>query len=183
MICNVTEGLDFFNDVLPFTKNGILIDTSVMKIFIDGFISTRFSNKPVHEYETLLKFFDLIKVRNEWNKFIITPHILTEICGHLNKDCRKKYKHIYGAIVKEILPFLEEMDEQRIEKNRILNSIEFKNPIIEVGDLSIFLVTDDFIKEHRKVSILVKDDGFNERFKNNPNVQIFDYNNIIWNLS
>ena len=48
----------------------------------------------------LLAFLDFIKVNNRWNKFFITPHILAEVCGHLNRDYRK-YQN-YGKIIEEV---------------------------------------------------------------------------------
>ena len=49
-----TEHTDFIQHILPYTKNGIFIDTSIMKIFLDGFIQIRFSKKTNEDYEKLI---------------------------------------------------------------------------------------------------------------------------------
>ena len=170
---------DYVKDILPYIRNAIFIDTSVMKIFINGFITTRFSKKKDEEFEKLLAFFDIIKVSDKWNKFYVTPHVLAEICRHLNNDYRKH--HDYKEKVEEILPILKELQEIVITKEKIIGCVDLKNPILEIGDISIFLATEEFIDSSKKVAILVKDERFNEEYEHNLNVMIMDYNKIILN--
>lgn len=170
---------DYIKDILPYIKNGILIDTSVIKILLDGLISLRLSKKKIPDYDNLFAFFDFIKVNNRWNKFLITPHILSEVCGHLNRDYRKNKK--YKQIIEEILPILDDMNEKIIEKDEIISSIEIKNPIIEIGDISLFLAAKDFIDTSKKVAILVKDTRFNREYELDTHVMIMDYNKVILN--
>ncbi len=170
---------DYIKDILPFIRKGIIIDTSVIKILLEGIISSRISNKETPELNKLLAFLDFIKVNNRWEKFFITPHILTQVCSHINR----KYngQNNYKEIICEILPILECMVERQIGKDRIVGCVDIKNPIIEIGDLSIFLWAEDFTKTPDKVAILVKDKHFNERYKHDPRVMIMDYNQVILN--
>lgn len=174
-----TIDYNYDKDVIPFIKNGIIIDTSVIKIIINGLISTRISRKKVPEFEKLLNFLDLIKVNNQWNKFLITPHILTEVCGHLRNDYNKHNN--YKTIIEEVLPLLEDMKEKSVSKDKLIASIDLKNPIIEAGDISIFAVTNDFIKDTKKIAILVKDNQLGKKYKDYQNVMVMDYNSIILN--
>jgi hypothetical protein len=170
---------DYDKDIIPFIKNGIIIDTSVMKIIIDGMIETRISKKESPDFERLLYFLSLIKVNNRWNKFLITPHILTETCTHLRNDYSKF--HNYSRIVGEVFPLLSEMEERSVSKEKIISSVDLKNPIVEVGDISIFTVTEDYVKQSKKISILVKDNRICRSYESDKNVMIMDYNSIIYN--
>ena len=71
--------VDFIKNILPYTRNGICIDTGIMKIFLDGFIDLRFSKKINEDYNDLLSLFEFLQVSNRWENFWITPHLLTEI--------------------------------------------------------------------------------------------------------
>lgn len=171
---------DYNKDIWPFIKNGIIIDTSVLKIIIDGLISARISKKPSSELEGLLFFFDIIKVKDKWDKFYITPQILTEVCTHLRNDYNGHRK--FSEIIKEIIPILDVMGEKVVYKNQLIRSIDYKNPIVELGDISIFIIADDFVDKKEKISILVKDRGINKRYEDNPKVMIMDYASIMTNL-
>lgn len=173
---------DYDKNVIPFIKNGIIIDTSIIKIMIDGLVSTRISKKSLEElsdYKKLLDFLDIIKVNNKWDKFFITPHIFTEVCTHIRNDYNQRSD--YKDIVNEVFPLLKNIEEQSVYKNDIINHIDFKNPIIEVGDISIFLVAEDFINAAKKVAILAKDWRINKQYEYNPNVMVMDYESIILN--
>ena len=169
------------DDLIPFVKNGILIDTSVMKIFIDGFISARYTGVSDSNFECLQSFLSLIKLDNKWDKFIITPHILTEVCTHFRKDY-SKWKN-YAELAGDILPVIGAMQESDIAKVEIIKYIDKKRPVIEIGDISIFLTADNLTNVKDKVSILVNDREFNDKYRENPYVMIMDYNNIVLNLS
>ena len=171
----------FEKDIIPYIKNGIILDTSVIKIFIDGFIATRFSKKPIKdipEYNQLLVFFDLIKINGQFDKFLITPHILTEVCNHFRNDYGKTYKK---EIFEEVMPFLCGMSEANVGKNRIFDRLNIIKPI-EIGDLSICVLTDDFIGEKNKITILAKDAGLNANYKDHPTVMVMDFQSIYYSL-
>ena len=174
---------DFNKDVLPFTRGGVFIDTSVMKIFIDGFIQREFSKTVNKDFQSLLDLFEKLKL-TKWDKLLITPHIFTEICRHLcyNEDRNKRLN--FDKIIKSIIPILKEIQEEKeITKNKILNLIDLDKPVIELGDLSIFVAMDDRIENSLKSAILVKDYGFNKRYELHPNIMVIDYNKTIIDLS
>jgi len=174
---------DYIKHILPFTKNGVFIDTSVMKIFIDGFLEWKFSKKLEKDYQDLSDLFEALKLTN-WNKLLITPHILTEICHHFVCDKDRDKRQDYCDMVKLVIPILNEIKEEKdITKENILKLIDIDNPVIELGDISIFVAVDDIINSSCKTAILVNDSGFNERYKNSPNVLIIDYNQTILGLT
>lgn len=181
MFFDIRSVKDFTQDVAPYLRNGILIDTSVFKEIVDGIVHTRFEKKKSSELEMITAFLDLIKMNNKWSKFVVTPHILTEICRHFHND--HNHRSDYKIIVDEVIPILNEMKENDVAKDRILNYIDFKNPVIEIGDISIFIVADDFVGKKEKVAILSKDDGFNTKYQYNKDVMIMDYRFNIINSS
>jgi len=162
--------------IQPFIKNGIIIDTSVLKIFIDGLISVKINKKKSEELDKILSFFDIIKVG--WDKFYITPHVLAETCNHFRNDYSKAYRHCYSQIVKEVFPIIETIKEKEVKKEQIMKLIDYDKPIIEIGDMSIFVIADELIDRKEKIAILAKDNGFNERYEFDKKVMIMDYNVI-----
>ncbi len=172
---------DFIKDILPFIRNGIIIDTTVLEEFINGFISARFTKKESDDHIRLLLFLDYLKIKNNWDKFIITPHILAEVCNHFKNGYRKHED--YQAKVCEIIPILKEMKEEDICKDKILEYIDLgcSKPIVEVGDISINLVAENIVSSSQKVSILANDSGFSRTFKHHSNVLVMDYKNAVLN--
>lgn len=167
--------IDFFKHIWPFTKRGVFIDTSVMKIFIDGFIKWKFSKILNQEYQDLSDLFEALKL-TKWNKLWITPHVLTETCRHLYCDYNRNQMGDFKKIVQSIIPILKKInEEEQIKKEEILKLINPANPVIEIGDLSIFVAVDNLIESSNKTAILVKDEGFNDRYENHPKIMIIDY--------
>ena len=83
-----------------------------------------------------------------------------------------------------IIPILKDMQEERnFGKEKILDFINLNKPIIELGDISIFLSVDDIVDNSKKIAILAKDDGFNKRYKNHPNVLVIDYDRVVLSLN
>lgn len=172
---------DFLKHIYPYTKNGIIIDTSVMKVFLDGLIKIKFSKQPDNDFDNLVSFLQIIKADNQWNKFLITPHIFTEICSHLHKDHNKKQN--YKEIVCEILPILGEIQEHcDLNKKNIVDCIDLRNPILEIGDISIFLTADGLTANNKKIAVLAKDRGIKNRFESNPYILIMDLDTAIKDL-
>ncbi len=168
-------------DISPFVHNGIIIDTSVFKLIVDGVVCTRISKRKSEEFDQLLLFLDLIKMNNRWDKFFITPHVLTEICTHLRNDYRKWNN--YKEIVEEIIPVLKAMEEKNIKKDTILNYIDLKIPVVELGDISICLTADDFMASNKKVAILACDSGLNTKYQDNTDIMVMDFRSNIYNFS
>lgn len=173
---------DYEKDIIPFIRNGIIVDTSVIDIFIDGLIEIRFTKKKLEElpeYESLLAFFDLIKIKNRFEKFYITPHILTEVCTHFRIKYSKRQD--YKDVVEAVMPVLKVMQEEAVGKDQIFEHIDFTKPVIEIGDISIFVVTKSFLASGKKVALLAKDRELNKTYENHRDVMVMDYQSIILN--
>jgi len=167
-------------DIIPFIRNGIIIDTSVLDILIDGIIDTRISGKKSLKFERIVDFLDLMKISNRWEKFFITAHILTEVCNHFRKKYSKRAD--YKRIVEEVMPVIELMQEHIVQKDKITHLIEFKNPVIEIGDMSIFVTANDYIDLEKQVAILSNDRDLNKKYQDSKKVMIMDYQSVILNL-
>lgn len=167
-------------DIAPYLKNGILIDTSVFKIIVDGIVCTRITKKESPELEIVLSFLQRIKIDNKWSKFIVTPQILAEICRHMRDDYWKWQN--YKNIVKEIIPLLEAMEDRTVQKTEILKSVDLQNPIMEIGDISIFVVANVFISKKEKIAIMSIDGELNKKYEYDKNVLLLDYQLNRYNL-
>ena len=55
---------DYYKDIYPFIRNGIIIDTCVVKEIIDGIISSRITKKESAELEKIGNFLSIIKLNN-----------------------------------------------------------------------------------------------------------------------
>lgn len=176
MIFDLGEHNDYDKHIHPFTKNGVFIDTSVLLIFIDGFIETRYSKRVNSDFNTLEKFLDLIKMRGHWKKFLITPHVLTETLSHINVGHNRQPR--YKEIVAELFPVLNEMCEKMVEKSHMLESVDFDNPVLEAGDISIYIGTKDCTDSSQKTSILCQDWEISGKYKNDPSVMVWDFHSI-----
>ena len=164
-----------------FTKNGVIIDTCVLRVLIDGLFDIQVSGKPNQDFEDLMDFLDLIKMKNAWSRFYITPHVLTETCRQFRDKYRKwdNLKDLLGLVI----PVMNSMQEANsAKKEDILNSIELSNPIIDIGDISICLVADDFIKKQMKIAFLSVDSRLNAQFSSSKEVLAMDFRQNILNF-
>ena len=57
---------DYAKHIRPFLCKGIFIDTSVMKMFIDGYINCFFSKRIDEQYNCLIGILEKLKVNNKW---------------------------------------------------------------------------------------------------------------------
>ncbi|PWU23847.1 hypothetical protein C5B42_01650 [Candidatus Cerribacteria bacterium 'Amazon FNV 2010 28 9'] len=168
---------DYFGQ---FTKNGVIIDTCVLRVLIDGTIQSQFRKKTPNDFNYLLDFLELIKMKNQWSKFFITPHILTETCRYF-RDEYKDWANFH-ELVALIIPILDSMGESNeIKKAEVLNSIDFVKPIIEIGDISICLMANDFVKNNKKIAFLSIDGGLNGKYAADKNVLAMDFRQNIFN--
>jgi len=179
MFLDLNSVVDYDKEITPFLKNGVIIDTTVLWEIIEGLISVRISKRPHTEYEKILRFLDKIKIGNKWDKFFITPHILTEVAHRLRDTYRLRGD--YKNIVKEIMPILEVFGEFNASKDDFIKSIDFKNPVIEAGDISIFIVADDFWGRKEKLAIFSNDNDLNKKYQDNTRIMVFDYRSAILN--
>ncbi len=166
-------------DIIPFIRSGVIIDTSVLDILIEGVIETRINKKKSIEFQGIIDFLDLMKLNNRWENFFITPHILTEACNHFRNNYSKQGN--YKIIVEEVMPIIEAMQENVVKKSDIIKLVDFKSPIIEIGDMSIFVTTDNFTDSGKKIAILSNDRIMNTKYQYNKNVMVMDYKSIILN--
>jgi len=172
---------DYDKDINPFVRNGIVIDTCVIKEIVDGIISSRITKKESPELTKIENFLSIIKLNNSWDKFFITPHILTEVCQHIRSDYERWHNH--KQIIEEIMPIIKAMGECSAPKDNFLETIEKCGHLaIEAGDISIFVVTDDFINKKEKIAILSNDSGVNDRYKYDERVMVMNYQSVVQNL-
>ncbi len=179
MFLQLATTTDYDKEIGPFLRNGIILDTSVLWEIIDGLVTTRIGRRPHVQYDMILRFLDRIKLNNQWSRFYITPHILTETAHHLRNNYFRRTD--YKRIVEEIMPILKILGEYNASKNEFIGRIDFTNPVIEAGDISIFVVADDFLKRQEKIAILSNDDGINAKYQDNPRIMIMDYRSAILN--
>lgn len=174
---------DYSTYIEPFLRNGIIIDTCVLYEIIDGLVETRIRKNKLgilSEFEQINIVFDLLHVTQQFNKLYVTPHILTETCRHLENNYNKHNN--YKEIVEEIFPILEGMKEYSVSKDDFFKQIDKINPIIESGDISIFVTADDFTTKREKIAILTKDERIKDKYKTFPYVLVMDYRNIAYNM-
>ncbi|MDP3298196.1 MAG: hypothetical protein Q8N09_11540 [Thermodesulfovibrionia bacterium] len=172
---------NYDKDIAPFIKNGVIIDTSVIKKIIDGLIETKITKRESPELDKILSFLDLIKLSGKWESFFITPHILTEVCRHLRDDYAKPWGNDFYKAVETALPILKAMDEKTVSKCNFLEQIDKKKPVIEAGDISIFVTTNNFIAKKEKIAILVDDRRIKKIYEYHPHVMIMDYQSVMLN--
>lgn len=167
-------------DIYPHIKNGVIIDTSVFLTIVDGIVIKRFSNKKSSEFEKILQFLDILKINNRWSKFFITPHILTEVCNNIRNTYSKRCD--FAEIVNAVMPLIAGMEDRSVTKGEILRYINFKKPVLEIGDISIYVIADDFAQKDSKIAILATDYGFSKKYEYNKYVMVLDYRSNILNL-
>lgn len=173
---------DYDKEVMPFLRNGIIVDTSIIFKIIQGHILTRITKKEpkeIPDYKNILDFFDLIKVQNQWERFFITPHILTEVCRHFRETYHSWIN--YPELVSEIMPMLENMKEEGVNKEDFLKKIDRKNPVIEAGDISIYVLAEGFTFSNKRIALLADDSGITDRYIDHPRVLVLDYQSVILN--
>jgi hypothetical protein len=180
------EHKDYIKHIVPYLKNGILLDTCIMKIFIDGFIELRFSKKRNDNYDNLISILELLQINNKWDKFYVTPHVFAEICQHFYTDYDRDKRMDFKEMVKEIIPILSELKEEKnIGQKRILELVDKNKPVIEIGDLSIFVAVENIMKEGLKIAIISKDRGIREKYEDKskyPHVLMIDFDKTLCDL-
>lgn len=179
MQLNFREHSNYTEDIIPFLRNGIIIDTSVMKEYIDGLINIQFSKKPHDDFQKILLVLEKIKMDGKWNEFLITPHIFTETCKHFWND--HNHRRDFEKICRVVLPILNEMTDKPVGKKEIidvLNDTGAEIPRVEVGDISIKVVADDYVSNGKKVAVFSKDSDINDEYRTNDKVMIIDYDYI-----
>lgn len=180
-----SDGFNFDKEISPFIRQGIIIDACVIKTLIDGFIETRISKKNsanIPDFEMILRFLELIKIKNEWNRFFVTPHILTEVFQLFRDMGYHKWEN-YQDVLKEIMPLINSMGEVKADKIKILKHINHKNPVIQMGDISIYVTVDDLTDSKNKIAVLSADLEVINRFINDPRVLAMNYRQIMLNFN
>ncbi|MBU0570378.1 hypothetical protein KKB40_06430, partial [Patescibacteria group bacterium] len=163
-----------YEEVSPYIKDGVFIDSGVIYDIIDGYISVRFSKKNTDKFKRINFYLDKIKLNNKWDKFLITPHVLAEVCGYVNRTYdRKEWEKQYPKIIELIMPLLKEMvDRPNLRKNKLLSYVNTKHPVVEIGDISIYLATDLMLQAQKKVAMLTKDWDMDKKYEDNRNVLV-----------
>lgn len=183
MILDNIRSEDYSTFIEPFLSNGVIVDTCILYEIINGLVETRIHKKKLgilSEFEQINIIFDLLHLNKNPSKLFITPHILTETCRHLEVQYNKNLK--YKEIVSEFLPIIENMSEYSVSKIDFCKQIDKTEPIIESGDISIFVTADDFTLKREKITILTKDRRIRDKYSKFPYVLVIYYPSIIYNL-
>ncbi len=174
---DLREHSDYTKHIGPFTRNGILVDTSVLWEMLQGLIVTRIEKKEAIEFQKIVSFLDAIQIRNRWEKFLITPQILTETFNQF-RNIYSKFGD-YKERAAEIMPIIAPMVERGVSKAEVMKLVDEEmggeKPIIEVGDISIFVAADDLVERSEKIAIITKDGRMIDKYRNNDRVMIMDY--------
>ncbi|OGF62753.1 hypothetical protein A2662_00100 [Candidatus Giovannonibacteria bacterium RIFCSPHIGHO2_01_FULL_45_33] len=173
---------DYSSFIFPFLRNGIVLDSTVLYELIDGIIRTRIGGESLDnstDFQQINAVLDLLHLNQNTKKLYVTPHILTETCRYLQTF---NYRKDYQTVVKEIFPLIEGMSEYPVSKEPFLKQIDQNKPVIEAGDLSIYVTADNFTNDKQKIAVLTKDGGIKNKLKDLPYVLVIDYRTIAYNL-
>ncbi len=166
--------------ISSFLRNGVVIDTSVIFEIICGAIATQRNTTDTGwrtKYEIIINLLQRIKIYNDWRKFLLTPHIMTETCSKINLTYNKDDD--FKNIAEGIMAIVDATEEKPVDKKILLRHIHYKTGMkLEIGDLSIYAIADDFEREKKKVAILTQDGGFSTRYAKSPYVMVIDHRMI-----
>jgi hypothetical protein len=169
--------------IVPFLRNGVMLDSCVLYELIDGLVKTRIGRQKLDrlsEFEMINAVLDVLNLTSHWNRMYVTPHILTETSRYLETTYNPRQD--YKRVVDEIFPILEGTSEYPVSKKDFCKQIDRERPIIEAGDISIFVTADDFADRGEKIAILTKDGRIRDKYENLPQVLVMDYRTIAYNL-
>jgi hypothetical protein len=132
----------------------------------------------IAEYEKIVNLLELTRLNDNWDKFFLTPHIMTETCSHINAEHNRDVD--FEDIVRKIMSIIEKSEEKLVCKKDFMGCIVYRSGMkLEPGDISIYAVVDEFIKEKKKIAILTKDAGFTTRYAVSPYVMVIDHTQIM----
>ena len=122
-------------------KNGAVIDTNVLTLYLIGIIDKRknthylqqLSYKP-YDYSTFILFKENMKIE----RVIVTPNILTEFFNIVENKLGKTF---FPKYLDEMKPFLEKLHEKYYCKDKIINLPKFGD--FDFTDLSIHLASNE----------------------------------------
>ncbi len=173
---------EYDNKIAPFTRNGVLIDTSTLWEFVQGLIRMRRGTTNTkgwqEEYGKIVNLLERIKLTNNWHKIYLTPHIMTETCSHFNLQYNAARDRDFSEIGRQIIEIIDATTDQ-VPKNKECTSCYQLGTPLEPGDLSIYAIADNFAKNKKKIAILTKDGGFTTRYATNPYVMVIDHNLVV----
>lgn len=142
-------------NVYKFTKEGIIFDTNTLYLFLIGLYDSKHNTNFLASYgyskedfNHLVRMLSSLRIKH----FIITPNVLTQFCYQITKYLKGDN---VNRFLEEFLPNLKNLDEKYIGKNRILDHIEFER--LGLTDVSLILTSEDFIKENKRVSLILDD--------------------------
>lgn len=163
-----------------YTKNGLIIDACILSIMYVGEYdlknNTAFLNKlssSKEEFNFLINFLKLNTPTRK--KFIVTPQILTEFCS-LTKRLPSKNLLKFRKMFKNYLIKNLEENRKNLHKEKILSHPSFY--FHGVGDVSLFITTNNLVKEGRKVSIITTDEQTAKYYENEKKVLSFHWDEI-----
>jgi len=117
------------------SKKGIIIDSKPLFLLLTGKLGKNYIGtlRPVKDYGE--EDYDILAAfLSKFGKFIITPHILTEISNWATKVGKK----IYPNFLEKLIQIVKEFEEFYISKGDLFENIEFKN--VGVTDTSTIML-------------------------------------------
>lgn len=115
-----------------YRKNGVMLDTNLLVMYLIGTYNPelvpefkRTETYTVDDFEMLQYYV------SQFDKLIVTPHVLAETWNFVEKIP----KHEFQDFLNKAVPFLEVCDEEQVDKNDILLSGSFS--FIGVTDMGV----------------------------------------------
>jgi len=158
---------------INFIESGVIIDTCVLIVlFVDMYYQNHQSKNYLLNSCNITKYqrncLSTIISNLRIKKFVVTPYILSEFLNRLRSELKQDYKDIKREFIKE----LKDIEEISLKKNDILSHHHF----FDFGnDVSLFLATEEQIRNKKYSCILSFDGRFIEKFyrKSKDNVLAF----------
>ena len=128
-------------------------------------------------YKKIFTLLTLLKLNKNLAKWIFTPHVVTEICSHINIEYNADSD--FERIVNKTASYIDLATEGQLNKKEFIGSIAYSGGMkLEPGDLSIYAIADRVAAWKEKIAILTKDYGFTNRYYKNDCVLIIDYTQL-----
>ncbi len=163
--------------ILKFSRNGLFLDTGILYLFLVGEYDSLKATDHLKEfsynltdYALLNRFISMTGVRN----LIITPHIFTEFCKHIQKEFGIKYHDFFPIVADKF--FL--IEEKQSDKNEIIRD-HYHLKLLEIGEHSIIVCKEMKENTNNMCGIITDDSKISRLLETNGRVLVMDFKNKI----